>query len=700
MPSPVVVVLPIVAVLGHVALLYRATVSHTDGSFSYPLDDTFIHMAIGRTIAESGVYGVTSHGFASASSSVGWPLILAAVIKAFGDHLLTPLFLNAVAACGLAWALARDFDREGHRVSTVTRLVWVLAAMVLAPMATIVFVGMEHSLHILVSFALVSLASRWLSSDEAMPRWSLAVLAFGATALRYESMFLVAFVVGLAVLRRRTRAAITVAVAGAAPIVLFGLYSKLNGGLFLPNSVLLKGTKISIQSLSDVGDLLFGNIVHRVSIEPHMLAAPLAAAFVLAYAIRVSGFWSRGALHLALAILTTFAHVSFASLNWFFRYEAYLVVLLVSGIGLYAVERGPSLGALVRGSLRGTVVGLPMALTIVAGLVLGFGPLVRRTLFAAQIAPTAARNIFDQQVQMARFLAQQFPNETVAVNDVGAVAYFGRAPIVDLAGLVTLEVARAKRFQMFRPPKAEDVERLTQGTDVAIIYDDWVARPRTWTQLGRWRIDGCASCASPVVSIYATHPDAIPRVQAALRAFTPSLPADVYAEGIYIDLPEQGAVAGEHRFGPGDTVRVHAPGLDVDIDPIFTIGSDGRLPLIKARPAPILGVTTAEASRRVDASYAATASDPEPVKLTGPASLTLVEGRWTRFMVVGNTYRLGDMWSREPSSFAQVLERAGGPTPKASGAPAYVYRRQGDGYVRHVPALEEPIQHLDIVVVP
>ena len=49
-----------------------------------------------------------------------------------------------------------------------------------------------------------------------------------------------------------------------------------------------------------------------------------------------------------------------------------------------------------------------------------------------------ASNIRDHQVAMGRWIDEHLPQESlVAINDAGAIAYYGRRPVLDLVGLVT-----------------------------------------------------------------------------------------------------------------------------------------------------------------------------------------------------------------------------------------------------------------------
>jgi protein involved in polysaccharide export with SLBB domain len=689
--------LPLVAgillLYGHVGLFCRATLSHTDGHFSYPLDDTFIHMAIARNLAAHGVFGVTSHAFAAASSSILWPLVLAAVDIVAGDHLLTPLLINLALAGALVAFVDVQIAKGVPHASPLWRGLVVVALVALTPLPTVAFLGMEHSAHIFASVLLVASAGAWLAGSGEGAPGGLLVLAAIVTSLRYEGVFLVGVLAGLAVLRRRVRAAALFVAAGAIPIVLFGAYSAAHGGLLVPNSVLLKGNRVHFHEMSDAVDFFALELARRAGGAPHMLAALIGGFAMMLAAIRYEGRWGIHGIRIGVSTLVGVAHVQLASIGWFYRYESYVVALIVTNVGLFVLDAGPRYFA---GS---ETKALAKAAAAVSAFI-GIGPLMLRSADAASATPSASRNIYDQQVQTARFLAQYFPDEPAAVNDIGAVAYFGRQPIVDLGGLATLEAAREKRFEMMRPLPADVVDRLTAHSSVAVVYDEWVSeRPSSWVLLGQWSVGRCASCYSPVVSVYATRPEALPRVMDALRSFTPALPRDVATEGLYVDLPPAvSPTAPDYALSEGDTLLLRVRGLEKE-DFSATIGSDGRLPLPRADRVLVRGARVADVPALVAAAYAASEDRQRPLDV-GVPSVRLIEARWTRVVVAGNAHRTGERWWSEPPTMETVLAKAGGRTDRTSGAPIYVYRRRGASYERIEMASTDFVRSLDVVVVP
>ncbi len=73
--------------------LLRAGIVAT-GQLTYPLDDTYITMAMARNLAFHGVWGITRSAFAPSSSCPGFLLILAAVYRLTGPTVWAPLILS------------------------------------------------------------------------------------------------------------------------------------------------------------------------------------------------------------------------------------------------------------------------------------------------------------------------------------------------------------------------------------------------------------------------------------------------------------------------------------------------------------------------------------------------------------------------------------------------------------------------------
>src|SRR5262245_424623 len=83
---------------------FAASRRESGGHIVYASDDAYIHMTIARTLARH-VWGINAGGFASASSSLLWILILAACDRLFGVHEAASLLINLLASVVLLWVV-------------------------------------------------------------------------------------------------------------------------------------------------------------------------------------------------------------------------------------------------------------------------------------------------------------------------------------------------------------------------------------------------------------------------------------------------------------------------------------------------------------------------------------------------------------------------------------------------------------------
>lgn len=349
-------------------------------AFVYPLDDAYIHLAVARTLAEHGTWGVNPGEVASASSSPLWTLLLAGGFRLLGPWPLLPLLLNGIAAAGVlvgadTWLRAAGLG-AGARILGLG--LWVVAV----PLPFLAGIGMEHVLQLLLALLLAR------AGPGAPLR--LGVLAAALTLTRYESVVLPAALAVSALRARRLPDAAALLLGPALGVGIFGGLLWSAGGTFLPAGVLLKAAP---------GHALAGNLAE----------APAVALLVVA--VGLLGGPGRGVFVLAAA-----AQLVFGRVGWFYRYEAWLV-----GWGLLLLMTG-----------RRPRLTLPL-------LLLALGP---RTEEALRRYPYAARFMADTDFPLAEWLARDWAGASVGVHNLGVAAWQGRVRVVDVAGLGTADVAR------------------------------------------------------------------------------------------------------------------------------------------------------------------------------------------------------------------------------------------------------------------
>ena len=505
---------PAMAALGvtwaMLAVVFGLCLARNEGAFVYAVDDAYIHLAIAKNLALHGVYGVTPYETAMASSSIAWPWLLAGIRKLTGAGELVPLALNVLAASALVLLVARSLAAMalgGTRLFVATMLV-----VLLVPVCPLVFVGMEHTLHVVLVLLLVHELVREETSPTPTRLLTLGALALAAAAVRYETAF-VLVAAGLVLLFRDGRRAslplLACAVGAAIPIALQGMWSRAHGGWFFPTSVLLKRTAVDPGTLHAI-------VYQRLVENPHLLGVLVLLA--LAY-VRRKDTW------IAIAFVTALLHTAFAQLGWFYRYEAYFLALALVPLAAAGVRW---LGALGRKERM-----------LLVPLVLGTLPLTVRGLGSLRATPMASGNIRDQQVTVASFLRGTSPPgepTRVAVNDVGAVAYLTDARLTDLMGLATPKVARMKTLRIDHGLDRAQLEALAQddGFTLAIVYADWFTGviPPAWRAVERWKIRDNRVCAKDTVTFYATQASAADVLRERLDAFARNgrLPARVERE--------------------------------------------------------------------------------------------------------------------------------------------------------------------------
>ena len=336
------------------------------------------------------------------------------------------------------------------------------------------------------------------------------------------------------------------------PIGAFGIFAVSKGWRFLPNSLLLKTEVPPLSSLD--GFLTFVTRGYDVMLNnPHMfLLVTGLVGMLLVQWRRHDTLWHRPALLLTMLLAGTMLHLQFAGLGWFYRYEAYLVGLGILAIGLALVDEARAVLAV---SPTWFERAQRLALLVMAALLFA-APMWARAANAWRDLPIASHNIYEQQFQMARFLRQSYRGAGVAVNDIGVVDYFVDIGMVDLWGLGTMEVTRAKLNHTY---SRSTVRGLLAKRDVRVImiYNpgwsyEYGGLPPEWVPVGQWTIPNNLVCGNPTVWFFAPNATMVPKLTEALQTYSPHLPPDILQTGLYCGQPlahVQGAYAPEKDGG-------------------------------------------------------------------------------------------------------------------------------------------------------
>lgn len=467
----------------------------THGNFTYTLDDAYIHLALAENLARFGHYGLNLEEYSSPSSSILWPLLLIPLLAA-GIGAYGPLVLNvpfAVASVLVIHQLIIDAAKWPSQRSADISWAWALLVFLMINGFGVIFTGMEHSLHILVTALILYFINRiQLAADRGVAvqasGYGDSLLAFCivlSPLIRFEGLAVSLFAIAMVIRCGKARLA---AVSGSLLLLSLASYFYVMSTLglpWLPSSVLVKSSVAA--DVASQGGLFaklhgaylntMGAVTENLSDGEGGLLLLLIAALVAGQALRARLAGERISVVYAIGALAVIAlHFAFGRFGWYGRYQCYVFVFAI-GAALYVFS-----GSLSRQHASSRL--LPVGACVMLALLLLTAPGFRQAFFPLMTTPVAAQNIYEHQRQMHEFVARHW-KAPVAVNDIGYVAFQNDAYVLDLWGLGSEEARRLRRAG-----DPDMLHKLTERHDVhfAMIYEDVFSIPADWRKLAELRL--------------------------------------------------------------------------------------------------------------------------------------------------------------------------------------------------------------------
>lgn len=407
-----------------------------------PNDDAYITYRVARNLAQ-GVGPVYNPGEQVLSvTTPGYALLLAAVSPLTDDFVLLGLVLNGLALLAIG-ALLIDLSR-----TTLAALVAVTLTLTFPLLSEAL--GMETSLYvasILAAFSAYRRATARDADSRRADRWLMATAAAAAAAflLRPDGL-LVALAIGgyWLVTTKPRRVPWTTSRSGTewkALIVFFALvapwllFATLTYGSPVPNTLAAKATQALAQAIPRWGEGLLSATANWA--QQFSVAAVLAVVgLVLALVRRAS---DRLPLLLWAALFVA-GHVLLGVRSYFWYYVPLApVVALLAGDAVAAAANwlamylaGRQHGRFVRAALMTGLVVLALLPAFPVATTLAQQPELRRR-----------EEAYFQTAETLRTLCAD-GDPSVGVAEVGLIGYVSGCRIVDLAGLLQLDVAHLK----------------------------------------------------------------------------------------------------------------------------------------------------------------------------------------------------------------------------------------------------------------
>ncbi len=500
----------------------------TGGQLIYPLDDTYIHMAMAKNFSEHGVWGFTRYAFSSSTTSPLYTALLAVGYFILGPNEVLPLALNVLLGTILFVYLYRLFRQEVTPLMVFTLLL-VISFVTSFPALTLL--GMEHLLHTLLTLAFVCLGATALATSPSTLSHHRALLLITALLpmARYEGCFAVAVVCGFLFLQKRYRFAIQLATAGALPIFLYGIVSHTHDWLFLPNSVILKGCRPDFSSIKSILNAFGLHSISVLVLHPVMLLLLILTLVNCFHSDRssTSNGTNRAWWRCVIFLCILFMHLQTASIGWLYRYEAYLVgVGLALTLPLVLRMLPPALPMVFPFRLRC----LPLAIPVI-GLVVSISPMFQRGWIAWRDTRRAIHDRYLEHIQPARFLNAYYQGATVVVNDIGAVAYYTDCHLLDMYGLGNMEPVRFRLGKSGYTKEQVQDWTTSENAEIAVLQVEWYEVypriPDSWVKVAEWKIPRNVVFGDHRIGWFATKQDAAETLTNHLLAFKPNIPKDI-----------------------------------------------------------------------------------------------------------------------------------------------------------------------------
>ena len=495
----------------------------THGSQLYLLDDTYIHLSIAKNLLLHGVYGISASESAMASSSIVWPFLLVVTGKVFGLSVFLPLVLNVIFALALL-AIALHVLRKNGVMSLISQTLTLMLIVLAFPLIAMTLDGMEHILYgfafILFLWVAGSVVGDGRDCGRLQKGWLLGS-AILLTSCRYEGVFAV-FIVCLLLVRRSLLLSAAVGSAGAAPVLIFGIFSRLHGGMWVPNSLVIKTLDHAslFQKLITIPLSLSYLYYWQIGLSGTLLLLGL-----LAFLTRRGGLMNNQRSMLLIFLGTAVLHIQFARIQTATpRYESYLMGAAVLLASIVLIR--------LRHYEREQHKRLPLYLKIL--VVFAVMPLViYRGVYWEVVAANSAASIYRQQYQAAQFFSRYYHGQPIVANDVGLVSYYADVQCFDLWGLGNNEVAYRVSKGTFTTAV---IKRMATQRNVRVgfLYANEFfgaqSLPKDWLVVATWTIPGeRGNTARPTITFYAMTQKDAGTLLLNLREFQKDLPPGVKA---------------------------------------------------------------------------------------------------------------------------------------------------------------------------
>ena len=467
------------------------------GALGFPLDDAWIHAQFARNLATGQGFSYTGTRWVAGSTAPLWTVVLAIGYFVLRNAVLAAAVWGTLLQAATAYYAARLVELLG-----APRMLCYVCATASATVPVIVW-GAVSGMEVPLASALLLAGLFYYLQDDGPGRHRGTALVGLAALARPETLVMVASMPVIELFRRgsameRAKGATASALLGAAMVAPAVLLSYATIGRPLPTTFYVKSgpgvvraantqdAALAKRNLGTFGPLALKNfaIILREQLSVAALFVPLGL---------VACFRRRpvaGSLFLLALTVVPFAMGSVAPQRLKpdnVRYVGQLVAVAVP-VSILGVAW------LVR---RRTAFATSVSFGLVCFIAV-------RTVEGAGAYATSVKNIEELHVTAGRWLREHLPGKSlIAVNDVGAIAYFSGHRVLDLEGLVSPE-ALEYRGLSDRGLRLAMAARPAYVVIFPFWYPDIAARSDLFAEIHRFTISDNRISAGNEMVVYRT----------------------------------------------------------------------------------------------------------------------------------------------------------------------------------------------------
>jgi hypothetical protein len=455
----------------------------TDGKFGVPLDDSWIHFRFAENFANGYFFHYNPGEPASGTTSPLWVIILAVFSFLSNSFIFNSIFLSAVfhfLSIVIIYKIALQIFKDSEynfikldRLSLEPEFLAFLTSILTILAGRFVWSGLSGmETTMFTFFCLIGIYYHITNLFKKTLSLTPAVLFALATVSRPEGFLLFGiylFDVFLNLWKEKrvkknllkVLLSLIIFLCITAPYLIFSYYTS---GHFFPNTFKGQGGQYNL-----IPNFTYLRIIITFFSRDNLIVTLLYLVSIVFYVANLKKYFTKfkylNLIFMWIILLPLISSILIP--NW--RHHGRYMIPLIPFINFAAVYMSTNIFHIIK---KERLRELLTKNRVYISLLIIFSLLYYGN-FAIAIGKNT-ENINDQQVRIAKWIKTNVPREnTIALNDIGAITYLTKNRIVDMAGLVTPEILKYRTYRW--EDNLDSIFYLLKKNNVSyiIVYDHW-----------------------------------------------------------------------------------------------------------------------------------------------------------------------------------------------------------------------------------